>query len=194
MGQVTRDPALNVCVPRLAQDVATEDSAGLYLGCLQPLDQFPFRNSIFYSDGETKPGRLRAGIQSRKGNKILIRLQRLIEPQKILPTFLHKSLNSVSLHDTYGGLEIGRFKIVPNVGIDIFVIVSFRETPQLPTKTFRTGIGLTRRAPAVPSPITQGAGDLGKPCLVHDNPTPLTHSNVMGREKTQGPDITEGSD
>jgi hypothetical protein len=118
----------------------------------------------------------------------------MIKLQKILPTFLGKFRDPFSLGDTDSGLEICGFEIITDMGIDILVIISLGQTPQMPTKALCTGIGLARSAPAVPPPITQGAGDLGKPDLVHDHSTSLTQCNVMGREKTQSAHIPEGSD
>src|SRR3989338_4727402 len=151
--KVTVNPAFNVCISRLAENVAAKDRPRLYPGCLQPLDQFPFRDSLFYRDGKAKPGRLRAGIQSGQNDEFLAGLQGLVEPRKITPALCHEFGNPVRLHNTDSRLEIRGLQVIADMRIDVLMIVTLRKIPQLPAEALRAGVGFTRSAPAIPSPI-----------------------------------------
>src|SRR3972149_11637336 len=124
--KVTVNPAFNVCISRLAENVAAKDRPRLYPGGLQPLDQFPFRDSLFYRNGKAKPGRLRVGIQSGQNDEFLAGLQGLVEPRKISPTLCHEFGNPVRLHNAYSRLQIGRLQVVADIRIDVLMIIPLR--------------------------------------------------------------------
>ena len=54
-----------------------------------------------------------------------------------------------------GGLDVERFDVIPEVGIDVFVVVSLREFAELPHEAFAAGIVYAGWAPAIAAPIPE---------------------------------------
>src|SRR5208283_1288516 len=92
------------------------------------------------------------------------------------------------------GLHIGRFQVIPDVRIDVFVVVSARQRTQLPVKTLATGVVLAGLAPAIATPVAKGLNEHLQSRLICQDGSAFSGCDVVRRIKTQSGDITEGAD
>ena len=112
----------------------------------------------------------------------------------VLLTRLDKVGQAPELDPADGGLGIEGLHIVAEVGIDIFVVVTFGELAELPHEAFAAGIVFPRRAPAVSPPIAEGLGvGLERRFTDDIDGAALAHGEVVGRVEGLGGDVAEGA-
>src|ERR1700674_5573762 len=64
----------------------------------------------------------------------------------------------LELRDSDCGLHVGRFEVVADVIVDIFVVVSARQIAKFPFKAATARVGLAGIAPAVTAPVAKRVG------------------------------------
>src|SRR5690348_3838274 len=77
----------------------------------------------------------------------------------IINARLDELRETVKLHAADRGLNIERFEIIPEVRIDVFMIVALRQFAELPIESFATSVVLAAGAPTIAAPISETFND-----------------------------------
>lgn len=133
VGEVTDDAAVNVLIRGVAQEVTAKEVAGFDEVIFEELGELiPSEASVFANgDGEAEPRRVTVGRSVRKDEPILVGAQARVEGSEVFLAAGDEVREFVKLSAADGGLHVGDFEIVANVGIDIFVVVAEREGAEL---------------------------------------------------------------
>src|SRR5205807_3469720 len=75
--------------------------------------------------------------------------------------------------------------------VDVLVIIAAWQLAELPAEALAAGVGLTRRAPAVPPPVAYRAHGLRELGIVDEDRAPLAHRDVVGGEEAQGREVAK---
>ena len=93
-----------------------------------------------------------------------------------------------------GSLDVEGFKIIAEMGVDVFVIVTFRKLAELPAEAFSACVVLAAGAPAVATPVTEALNQHLQPHVAdHIDRTALAEREMMRRVEGLGGEIAEGS-
>ena len=109
--------------------------------------------------GEPEPTGVGICRRFREEKKFCEVAQTLVERRKILLPIGNELRKLFELRTTDRGLHVGYLQIVPDVRKNVFVIVSMRERSQLPREALAAGVAGARVAPAIPSPVLEGADE-----------------------------------
>ncbi len=74
---------------------------------------------------------------------------------EIFLSLLNKRGQLLQLLYTYGCLHISDLEIVPDMRVNILVIVTCRKRSKMPAESLATAVIAARITPAVPSPVTK---------------------------------------
>src|ERR1700712_5904430 len=107
---------------------------------------------------------------------------------------LDKVFNLFKLSHAARSLHVSNFQIITDMGIRIFMIITFRQLSQLPRKSFSACIILPRSAITVTPPITKGFSYLLKQVVIGKYRPPFAHGDVVSRVKAERSDIAKRSD
>src|SRR5580658_1102706 len=77
---------------------------------------------------------------------------------EVLASLGDEARQLLELRDSDGGLHVGRFEVVADVAIDVFVVVSGGQIAKFPFEAPTAGIGFPRIAPAVAAPVAKRVG------------------------------------
>ena len=91
------------------------------------------------------------------------------------------------------GLHIRRLQVVPDVGINVLVVVSARQGTHLPVKTFAASVVPAGFAPAIATPVAKRINQHLQGRLICKDGTAFSGRDVVRRVEAQGGDVTKGA-
>src|SRR6516162_10908029 len=177
----------------LAQQIASEELPRLHPTTFQELDDLrPAERCIFpYLDQKTKPRRLTVSNGPGQNQKFLIGPQSTDKPFVIGAPGRDKRVQFAQLLPPDGRLDIERLQVVPEMTVNVFVVISGRQTAELPFEPFPTGIVLAGSAPTVPAPVPERFCDPFQPAAIRKDGAAFAHRQMVGRVKTLGRQVAE---
>src|SRR4051794_26227649 len=113
-------------VGRLAEQIATKKQSSGDPPRFQVLNQLLARKGRLGTDGKrkTKPAWFRTGGRLREDEKLCETLQAFMQRGKIAAAGSNEVGQPGELRHTQGGLHVGRFEIVADVGVGVLVVVA----------------------------------------------------------------------
>src|SRR5215472_6612600 len=112
---------------------------------------------------------------------------------KVLLAALNEIGQLGNLRCAKSGLHIGGLQVVPDVRVDVLVVVTAGQFPELPVESLAAGVFFARLAPAVAAPVAERLNDQLKVWLVGQDSAAFAESDMVRRVKTNRRDIAKGS-
>ena len=129
-----------------------------------------------------------------EGNQVAEGLQPTPQPTPVGSARLNEARQPPQLHPADRRLEIERFEVVAQVGIDVFMVVALGQFPQAPAIALATGVIPATGAPAIAAPIAQAFADPPQPLVAHHvHGAALPHGEVVGWIEALGAEIAPGA-
>ena len=116
---------------------------------------------------------------------VFVPLQGGGQPGMVSLSRLDESRKLLELGGADGGLHVGDLQIEADVAVDILVVVTEREGPELLGESLAAGVVLASRAVAIAAPVADTAGNPSQVFIAGDDGTPFAHGDVMGGVKTE---------
>ena len=146
----------------MADQVAGEEKTGLDIAFRQLPRHFVAGDAGVLPDGnqEAEPGGNTVFGRFGENQAALCGNQHPAERVPVLPAFLDEGREFFQLFHADGGLQVRGLQIVPEMAVDILVIIALREFPVMAVKPVPAEIVLSGRAHAVAAPVAEGADQL----------------------------------
>ena len=99
----------------------------------------------------------------------------------------------LELRDSDCRLHVGRFEVVTDVAVNIFVVVSAGQVAQFPFKAATAGVGFSGIAPAVAAPVAKRFGQLLERGRLREHASAFAHGDVVRGIEAGGGEVAEGA-
>ena len=186
--QVPRNAMGDVLICGMTQEIAAEEVSGLDAVGFQECGQVVAGKTglIFHHDDITEPGGIGVLRGPGKDEAVFERFQNPGEFPKILLAPGDELIEFFELGTADSGLHLRDLEVVADVAVNVFVVITEGQVPELPAKAFPAGVAFPAGAVAIPAPVPDGAGDAGQFVVIGGHTTPFAHGDVMGRIEGKG--------
>ena len=193
--QAADDAVLDVLVGRVAQEVATEEIAGLNAGGFQGADDVGAREARLGADGDhiAEPGGIGLVWRAVQNELVSVLLESCLQAVVVALAGVDELRELAQLGAADGGLHVGDLEVVTDVAVDVFVVVAMGQRAELLAEAFAAGVVLASGAVAVAAPVAKAAGDAGQLVVVGEHRPALAHGDVVGGVEAEGAKVAEGT-
>ena len=174
----------------MLQKIARKQVACLDLPALQVLGKVVTGEAriFLHRDKETEPSRV--GILLRFGkDKAGYTRKAFFQVGEVRPPGFDNGVQFLKLGTADGGLHIGHFQVIPEMGINIFMVVTYRKVAKLFAETIFARVVNAPDTPAVTAPVTERVHQFVQQRIIGIDSTALTHRHVVRRIETARADM-----
>src|SRR5687768_17843869 len=104
-----------------------------------------------HENRESEPARLTVGRRLREYEHVLQVIQRLAQPREVAPPRGDELIQARELRDAHGGLHVRELQVVPDVRVDVLVVVPVGQVAELPLEALPARVLFPGIAPAIAS-------------------------------------------
>ena len=144
-------------------------------------------------DGEAEPAWISVLARYGEDENVFQWKQGVAEIGEVGLATLDEAGELGDLRDAERGLHVGRFEVIADVRVGVFVVVAAGQGAELPVEALAAGIVDAGLAPAIAPPVAEAVDQDLQGGFVGEDGSAFSHGDVVGRIKTYGGDIAEGS-
>src|SRR5260221_7652522 len=173
------DAARDVSKAGLFENVSAEDEPRLDVHVLQPADEFPALDVSAQRDRKAEPRRIRLGRPARENEVLLVALEPAEIKARVASARLDELRQLLELRDAQRRLHFADLQVVPEIRVNVLVIVAHGQLAELPLETLAARVAHARLAPAIAAPVANGQAGPSKTVFIHPNHPPFAHRQVV---------------
>lgn len=118
------------------------------------------RSGLTYGNWESEPSGVGVGCWFGEHEEFVEVFDPFVEPIEVMEAAFEECVEFGELRDTDSCLHIGRFEVIADVGVGVFVVVSAGEFTMLLGESPAARVIFTRFTPTISAPISERFHDL----------------------------------
>ena len=195
VGQIAVYSTVDIRIGGMAQQISAKKIPRLDEVRLQKRSQIGPGKACVFPNGQdkTKPGWSAMGCPFRQNKPLLERHHNLRQLVEVFPAFFDKSAQFRKLGTADGGLHFSGLKIITDMAVNILMVITYRQCPELLDKPLAAGIITAASTLAISAPVAQGTGDPRQIIIACRNGSTFAESDMVRGIKGERGQMSECS-